>query len=101
MHVVAALLTLALLARGRYLVAVQRLWHTVALAVTSDSLSGFKILCSCSKSCANQVQLDSLYTHLVLNLSTIAALYSNLLRVEMDIYQQQLLWKPCLGGIEH
>ena len=42
MHVVvAALLTLALLARGRYLVAVQRLWHTVALAVTSDSLSGF------------------------------------------------------------
>ncbi len=97
MHVVvAALLTLALLARGRYLVAVQRLWHTVALAVTSDSLSGFKILCSCSKSCANQVQLGSLYRHLVLNLPTIAALYS-----VSHIYQEELLWKPCLGGIEH
>lgn len=93
MHfVVAALLTLALLARGRYLVAVQRLWHTIAL--TSDSLSGFKILCSCSKSCTNQVQLGSLYRHLVLNLPTIAALYSH-------IYQEELLWKPCLGGIEH
>jgi len=48
-------------------------------------------------------QLGSLYRHLVLNLSTVAALYSilNLLKVEVERYQQELLWKPCLGSIVH
>jgi len=81
--VVAETLTLITLARGCCLTIVQRLWHTVVLAVTSRF--GCKLLCSCAKICANQVAVGSLYRHLVLKRSTIATLYITLTLLKVEI----------------